>query len=137
MDQFLFQEMPEASRALNLESLSEGIEEMDYAVVLTPEEMAVRKSKFTSLAIQEAKLEERKHKYLTDHKAEIKPIQVEKSAVLSELKAGSVQETGACFKVIEENSRMVGFYNKRGQLVSSRPMTQEDGQRTIKMAVNY
>lgn len=137
MDQFLFQEMPEDKRAMQLEALCEGVEEMDYAVVLTPEEMAVRKSKFTALAIQEARLEEKKNKFMTDHKAEIKPVQAEKSAILQELKAGSIQETGACYKILDEQNRMVGFYNQRGQLVSARPMMQEDGQKTIKMAVNY
>jgi len=136
MDQFLFQNESESKRAMSLEAICEGMEEMDYANILTPDEMTVRKSQLTTLVIQEVKLNERKEKFMTELKAELKPIQTEKNQVIQELKAGSVQETGVCFKIIDDNTRMVGFYNSRGQLVHARPMTQEDGQRTLKLAVN-
>ena len=137
MDQFLYQELEESKRAINLEAISEGVVTMDYAVVLTMDEMTARKSQLTALVIQESKINDKKAEMLAKFKAELKPIEVEKHAVLQELKAGSIQENGICYKVVEQNTKMVGFYNVRGQLVSMRPMTQEDGQQVIKMAVNY
>jgi hypothetical protein len=110
---------------------------MDYPVILTQDEMTVRKSLLTALVIKESKINDKKAEVLAGFKAELKPIEVEKHAVLTELKSGSIQEKGICYKMVEHETRMVGYYNTRGQLVSQRPMTQEDGQKTIKMAVNY
>lgn len=137
MDQFLFQDLPEEKRAIQLESLSEGMEQRDYAVFLTQEELAVKKSQFTSLAIQEAKLIDKKAEFLAEIKTELKPIQVEKHDLLSEIKSGTASENGICYKLLDEQNRMVGYYNKRGQLVEQRPMTIDDGQKMLKMAVNY
>jgi hypothetical protein len=136
MDQFLFQDTPEKDRALKLESLSEGIEKRDYAVWLTPEELTERKSQLTTLVIQEAKLQDKKADMLAEIKAEMKPIVEDKKAVLTEIKSGTIQETGICYKIIDENTKQVGFYNKRGQLVDQRPMTMDDRQMTLKIAVN-
>lgn len=134
MDQFLFQDMPEEKRAQNLEALSEGAEEKDYSTFLTPEELAERKSRFTSLAIQEAKLNDKKKEFLDEIKMKMKPIQTEKAGLLDVIKSGTVRETGICYKMVDQVNKMVGYYNKRGQLVEQRPMTMDDRQMTIKMA---
>lgn len=134
MDQFLFQDMLEEKRAQNLEALSEGAEEKDYSVFLTPEELAERKSRFTSLAITEAKLNDKKKEFLDKIKMEMKPIQTEKAGLLDVIKSGTIRETGICYKMVDQESKMVGYYNKRGQLVEQRPMTMDDRQMTIKMA---
>ena len=136
MDQFLFQDMPEDKRAGHLESLAEGMEERDYTVFLTQDELAMRKSQFTTLAIQEAKLNDKKAEYLADMKAELKPIVTEKSTLLNEIKSGSIQEVGICYKMIDRETKQVGYYNKRGQLVEQRPMTFDDRQFNLKLASN-
>jgi len=134
MDQFLYQELPEEKRAQNLEALSEGAEEKDYSVFLTPEELAERKSRFTSLAITEAKMNDKKKEFMDEIKMEMKPIQTEKAGLLDQIKSGTIRETGICYKMVDQVNKMVGYYNKRGQLVEQRPMTMDDRQMTIKMA---
>lgn len=134
MDQFLFQEMPEEKRVQHLEALSEGVENREYSTFLTHDELTERKSEFTSLAIQEAKLEDKKRNFLDELKVEMKPIQTKKQLLLTEIKTGSVRETGICYKMVDQETRMVGFYNKRGQLVDQRPMTMDDRQMTLKIA---
>ncbi len=126
--------MLEEKRAQNLEALSEGAEEKDYSVFLTPEELAERKSRFTSLAITEAKLNDKKKEFLDEIKMEMKPIQTEKAGLLDQIKSGTIRETGICYKMVDQENKMVGYYNKRGQLVEQRPMTMDDRQMTIKMA---
>lgn len=137
MEQFLFQEMPEEKRAMKLESISEGMEQRDYSVFLTQEELTLKKAQFTSLAIQEARLVDKKNEFLIEIKAEIKPIQIEKTNLLDEIKSGTIQENGVCYKLVDMETKMVGFYNKRGQLVEQRPMTIDDRQLTIKAASNF
>lgn len=134
MDQFLFQELPDEKRAQQLEALSEGAEERDYSVFLTPEELAERKSQFTTLAIKEAKLNDAKKQFLDEIKMELKPIQSEKDGLLQEIKTGTIRETGICYKMVDHNTKMVGYYNNRGQLVEQRPMTMDDRQLSIKMS---
>lgn len=133
MDQFLFQDLPEELRASNLEALSEALEEKDYSVFLTQEELAERKSRFTLLAIQEAKLNDRKKEFLEEIKMELAPVKAEMTDLLDQIKSGTIRETGTCYKVIDQETRMTGYYNKRGQLVEQRPMNIEDHQLTIKM----
>lgn len=136
MEQFLFQNMPEAQRQVQLEAVADGAEEKDYSVILTPEEMTERKSKLTNLVIQEARLNDEKAEFVAEINAKLKPVRNEKSAVLAEIKSGSIRETGICYKIVDENEKVTCFYNKRGQLVDHRPMTMDDRQRVIKMAVN-
>lgn len=135
MDQFLFQDLPEEKRMSQLEALSEGIEEKDYAIFLTQEELAERKTKFATLAIQEAKLNDRKKEILEEIKTEMKPISSEKQSVLDEIKSGTIREKGICYKILDETNRMVGYYNKRGQMIEIRPMTMDDRQLTLKAAI--
>ena len=136
MDQFLFQDLPEEKRVAQLDALCEGSEERDYAVHLTQDELAVRKSKFASLAIQEAKILDRKADAMADFKAELTPVRDEKVKVLGDIKSGTIRETGICYKMIDRVARVVGYYNKRGQLVEQRPMTFDDNQTVLKIAAN-
>ena len=39
--------------------------------------------------------------------------------------------TEDCFKFFDEESKMIGFYNKQGDLVSSRPAFPDELQKTI------
>jgi hypothetical protein len=136
MDQFLFQDLPEEKRVAQLDALSEGAEEKEYAVFLSQDELAARKSQFTSLAIQEAKLLDKKADALAEIKAELAPIQAEKKEVLGEIKSGTIRETGICYKMVDQENKQVGFYNKKGQLIEQRPMTFDDRQFRLKPAAN-
>lgn len=136
MDQFIFQDLPEEKRAAQLDALSEGAEEKEYAVALTQEELAVRKTKFASLAIKEAKILDAKADAIAEFKDELKPIVTEKGHVLDEIKSGTIRETGICYKMVDQTNKEVGFYNKRGQLVEQRPMTFDDRQFRLKPAAN-
>lgn len=84
MDQFLFQELNEKERASRLEAISEGQEEKEYYVFLTPEELTERNDNLSRLVITESGINDRKKKILEELKAELAPIISDKNAVLSE-----------------------------------------------------
>lgn len=136
MEQFLFQNEPEANRAMHLDANSDGAEEREYPIILTQEELAAEKSKFTTLAIKKAKLDDQKKQIVSEINAELKPIIKEKQETLAVIKNGTRTEKGICYKIIERETRMVGYYNRQGRLVDQRPMTMEDNQLTIARAVN-
>jgi hypothetical protein len=136
MDQFLFQELKERERTSHLEAISEGEEEQEYSVFLTPDELAERKDNLSRLVITESGIADRKKVMLEELKAELAPVLSELKAVLTEIKSGTIRTKGVVFKVLDEPNNQVGFYNSRGQLVMQRAMLQSDRQLTIK-AVNY
>ena len=136
MDQFLFLEKPENERKLSLESISDGVEEMSFARYLSQEELAERRTQLTNLVIKKAEIDDRKKEAMAEFKAELEPVNDEISEVLTEIKAGSVRETGITYKIINYETSEVGFYNEKGQLVHQRPMVFEDRQRVFKMAAN-
>jgi len=59
MEQFILSNEPEHKRVASLEALSEGMEEMDYAVFLSQEELTARKHTLSTLVIQESRLQEK------------------------------------------------------------------------------
>lgn len=136
MDQFLFAELTDDQREQQLEAISEGKEEMDYSVLLTQEELTEKKSLLTTCVIKEARLADRKKEVLDEIKEELQPIIEEKKQLLTEIKSGTIQEKGVCFKVVDMNTHLVGYYNRKGMLVYQRPMTMDDRQKVIKMAAN-
>ncbi|KAA3703338.1 hypothetical protein F3F83_20950, partial [Bacteroides salyersiae] len=55
--------------------------------------------------------------------------------ILSDLKVGGEYVKGECYKFIDPDEGMVGFYTPDGYLLEERPMKAEERQRTIQMAV--
>jgi len=137
MDQFIFQDVSEEKRVTHLESISEGEEEQEYSVFLTPRELAERKDNLSRLVINASAIADRKKEMLAELKAELDPVTTELKAVLSEIKSGTIRTSGIVYKILDEQNNQVGFYNSRGQLVAQRAMLQNDRQLSIKPAINY
>ena len=71
----------------------------------------------------------------SDFKGKIKPLQERIGKILSDLKVGGEYVKGECYKFIDPDEGMVGFYTPDGYLLEERPMKAEERQRTIQMAV--
>lgn len=52
-----------------------------------------------------------------------------------ELKAGGDWIKGECYKFVDEEEKMVGFYSPEGYLLEQRPMTQDERQRNVFRAI--
>ena len=52
-----------------------------------------------------------------------------------ELKAGGDWIKGECYKFVDEEEKMVGFYSPEGYLLEQRTMTQEERQRNVFRAI--
>lgn len=61
----------------------------------------------------------------------MKPLQQKKAVAIENLKKKAMTVTEDCFKFFDEESKMIGFYNKQGDLVSSRPAFPDELQKTI------
>ena len=71
----------------------------------------------------------------SDFKGKIKPLQERIGKILNDLKVGGEYVKGECYKFIDPDEGMVGFYTPEGYLLEERPMKSDERQRTIQMAV--
>ena len=63
------------------------------------------------------------------------PLLQEKAKILEEIKMNGRYVEGRLFKFVDRDTKMVGFYDEDAYLVSSRKMTNEDKQTTLRLAV--
>ncbi len=114
-----------------LRNTCDGMEEISYSRVFTPEELAKQREVLTEASIALADIEKAKKEAMDNFKEQAKPYIEEKTKAIENLKnkAETVFET--CFKYIDEETKMVGFYNAEGNLVSSRPAFPNELQKTV------
>ena len=70
-----------------------------------------------------------------DYKGKIKPLEERIVKLRDELKAGGDWIKGECYKFVDEEEKMVGFYSPEGYLLEQRTMTQEERQRNVFRAI--
>ena len=109
----------------------DAIEEVGYSRRFTPEELNERKEELAEATISEMEIVEEKKKADADFKVRLKPIQDIKIGLVRDLKNKSEFVREDCYKFIDHDARMVGYYNSEGELVSSRPIMPQEMQKTI------
>lgn len=142
MDKFLFMEYAEGEARVNaLDANSDAIEEITYTRRFSPDELADMRSRLADNSIEESDIEARKKEEIDRFKDQLKPIQKAKTTLLSKLKTKTEQVTESCYKMINREERLVGYYNSDGELVSARPLNALEMQKTIfevsKTGTNY
>lgn len=135
MDAQLFQDLPLDERKEMLEANADAVEHLGYTRSLPSEEVDSLKEQLMSVQIKiEEKQEELKEKskelntIIRDYKDSSKKI-------VGKLKTRSEYIEEDCYKMVDESRNEVGYYNKEGNLVYSRPARKEELQRTIFQAI--
>jgi hypothetical protein len=83
-----------------------------------------------SITINDVELE--KKEAMESFKERLKPLNEEKQELLDHIKRGSeFVENEECAKFLYHKEKMVGFYNKLGELVYSRPIMPQEMQKTV------
>lgn len=114
-----------------LKNTCDGMEEISYSRAFTPEELAKQREVLTEASIALADIEVAKKEAMAGFKEQAKPYEEQKSKAIENLKSKSETVIGMCYKYVDEETKMVGFYNSEGNLVSSRPAFQEELQKTV------
>lgn len=109
----------------------DAVEQVTYSKLFLPEELAKQQDVLTKVSIEIADIEEEKKEVMDGFKERLKPLQIEKQEAIQRLKSKSQTVTEECFKFLYEEEKMVGFFNKQGDLVSSRPAFPGELQKTI------
>ena len=126
MEKFLFQNMTPKEIEENLEANCDGMEEFEYVEDLSADEIAEHERQFTQHSIKYSKEEEALKVLKAEFKAKMDPIRDEKKRLLDIIRIGGVQVSEPCYKWVDREDKMVGFYSKKGKLVHSRPANKQE-----------
>lgn len=114
-----------------LRNTCDGMEEISYSRLFTPEELAKQREVLTEASIALVDIETAKKEAMADFKEQAKPYEEQKAKAIENLKTKSETVFETCYKYIDEETKMVGFYNAEGNLVSSRPAFPDEMQKTV------
>ena len=131
MDQFLAQDINPADRADFLRDNCDSVEEIWYTHKFSQEELQEKKENLANICIDIADVAEAKKAAMDAFKVKQKPLDEKKSTLLTDIKRKAVDVKDECFKFLDHDKRMVGYYNGDGELVDSRPMRAQEMQKTI------
>lgn len=135
LDRELGKDIALEERAGFLEDNCDAVENVTYSRAFAPEELALAREQLTDASIKIADIEEEKKEVMDGFKKSLEPLNQQKAEAIKALRDKSRTVTEKCYKFIDEETKMVGFYNKEGNLVSSRPAFQKELQKTIQMAI--
>lgn len=114
-----------------LSNTCDGTEEVSYSRVFTPEELAKQRELLTDASIKLADIDEKKKAAMDQFKEQAKPFAEQRTKAINALRTKSETVTEKCYKFFDEETKMVGFYNKEGLLINSRPAFQNEMQKTV------
>ena len=135
LDRELGKDIALEERASFLEDNCDAVEEVTYSRAFEPEELALKREQLTDASIKIADIEEEKKEVMDGFKERLKPLQERKADAIKAKHNKYKTVTEKCYKFLDEETKMVGFYNKEGNLVSSRPAFQRELQKTIQMDI--
>jgi hypothetical protein len=118
-------------RRLFLKDNCDSVVEMGYMKPFDHEKVQELKDRLSEISIEINEVEEAKKSAVTQFNAELKPKQDEKSFILRGIKERAEYVKEDCYKFVDNDEKMVGFYNSEGDLIESRPAHPNELQATI------
>lgn len=107
------------------------VEEMEYHKGFESDELQQKERDFAKKSIQIANLEDEIKDFKDKIGEELKPLREETKTLMKDIQRKGRMVKEKCYKFLDEEERMVGFYNEEGILVSSRPATRDELQKTV------
>lgn len=89
------------------------------------------KEKLADVSVKIGDVNERKEAAAAQFKTELKPLAAEYSEYVRNIKQKAEYVTEECYKMVDQDDKMVGFYNADGDLIESRPANLDELQGTI------
>lgn len=111
----------------------ETVEEVGYMKQFSPDQIVAMKDDLSEVAIQINDIETEKKEAMKEYTDRLKPLNDQKSELLGNIKKKAEYVNEQCYKFVDHEDRMVGYYNAEGVLVSSRPARPDEAQMTIRM----
>lgn len=131
MEQTIFQNVLPDRREQMLRDNAVSVEKKTFVRHLTPEEVIKLHAEFSQKAVELNIAEDDLKAYRENHKAVVKPLKSEMSMLMKSIRSNSEELTEDVFLLSDMESQMMGYYNKLGELVYSRPLLASERQFSI------
>jgi hypothetical protein len=131
MEKSLGKEYAISQREAFLKDNCDAVVEKGYMKRLSPEELQENKEQLSEVAIQINDIELEKKEASAEFKKRLDPLTTERTEILQALKQKAIYKNEQCYKFLDAEDKMVGFYNAEGDLIESRPANAEELQKTI------
>lgn len=133
LERALAQDEPVNRRRQYLADSCDRTEEVQYNKPFSPEELTQKRVELENVSINISDLNQQKKDYMDSFKIEMDPLAKTHAKIVKDLKNKTVQVTEQCYAFLDEETRMMGFYNAEGIMVYSRPANMNELQRTVQM----
>jgi len=131
MDVKLFETISLKEREQMLKDNCQSIEKKTYSRALDQAEIAKLQTEFAQKAIDlniaESELKVQRESF----KLVSKPIKKDMSDLMQGIRSGSEEVTEEVYLISDMSEKMMGYYNKDGNLIQSRPLMQSEMQYSI------
>ncbi len=131
MEKQLFAEYSATEREQMLRDNADAIEIKGYMKPFTDSELREKKDDLAKSVIEIAQIEQEKKEAVAEFKARLKPLRNDKTRLLEQIKNKAEFVKEDCFKLVNQEEGMVGYYNANGELIESRPIRADERQATI------
>lgn len=120
MDLQLFQDLAPAEREEMLDAQADDVTEENYLQPYTNAEKAQRREEYVALSLEMKQITEEEDEMKQQFKERKAPVKKCMDTVLANLKQGGEYVKGKLYRIIDQEERVVGLYNSKGELVSQR-----------------
>ena len=113
MDKTLFQNISEGvERQQMLLDNADGVEEISFTRMLTPEQIADLKDELSEHCIQLKDVKADKKAHNAKYNEQIKQLETESDKLTEKIREGADSVMEQCYKMIDREEGMVGYYDK-------------------------
>jgi len=109
----------------------DAVEDLGYMKRFTPEAITSMKNELASTSIEINDIEIEKKEAMSAYKDQLKPLIEGKKSLLKNIKQKAEFVNEICYKFVDQELKLAGYYNADGDLVSSRPLSPDETQATI------
>lgn len=106
----------------------DGAEPVGYTRQFTPDEMDAMKDNLAEVSIDLNDLDIEKKELVKEFKDKMKPLDKTRKVLLENIRKKSEYINAECFKFIDHEDSIVGFYDGAGSLVSQRRIKPDERQ---------
>ena len=118
-------------RELFLKDNCDACETKGYMKPYTPEELQGHKEKLANVSIDIASIEAEMKLVVQEFKGRLKPLIEARNQMVGNIKSKAEYVSEICYKFVDQEERLTGYYNSEGVLIECRPSTADELQPNI------
>lgn len=131
MEKQILSSTPEHQREAIIRDSADFAEELTYPQQLDEDDLNKLREEFALQAIELDKHDQKLKEAREEHKLHAKPIKKEMASQMQMIRTQVREVTEKVYLISDQESGMMGYYNKKGQLIRQRPLMQSERQLRI------